>query len=69
MTSRGLPISSGSSRAMKNSLLVINSNKLMADTTILKEDLKDVLKDEAFSRSFNKEKVKSQSPMLKSDNK
>ena len=38
----------------------------MADSTILKDDLKE---DEAFSRSFNKEKAKSRSPMLKSDNK
>jgi hypothetical protein len=37
----------------------------MGDTTILKDDSKD----EAFSRSFNKEKTKSRSPMLKSDNK
>ena len=41
----------------------------MGDTTILKDDLKDVSKDEAFSRSFNKDKAKSRSPMLKSDNK
>jgi hypothetical protein len=51
---------------MKNSLLVLNSNKLMGDTTIIKDDLKE---DEAFSRSFNKEKAKSRSPMIKSDNK
>ena len=37
----------------------------MGDTTILKDDSKD----EAFNRSFNKEKAKSRSPMLKSDNK
>lgn len=33
----------------------------MGDTT--------VLKDEAFNRSFNKEKIKSSSPVVKSDNK
>ena len=41
----------------------------MGDTTILKDDLKNVLIDEAFSRSFNKDKAKSRSIMLKSDNK
>lgn len=50
---------------MKNSLIVPNSNKLIGDSTILKDDLKD----EAFNRSFIKEKTKSRSPMLKSENK
>jgi len=50
---------------LKNSLIVPNSNKLIGDSTILKDDLKD----EAFNRSFIKEKTKSRSPMLKSDNK
>jgi hypothetical protein len=50
---------------LKNSLIVPNSNKLIGDSTVLKDDIKD----EAFNRSFNKEKMKSRSPMLKSDNK